>query len=204
MQGVVYMESLIKAYAARRTNYTLGKNISLSQEEIIEKVQAVVKEIPSAFNMQSGRIILAFGAKHDAIWQITKETLRKVVPAEAFAKTEAKIDSFAAAYGTVLYYDDTAVVKAMQEQNPLYAANFPIWAQQGNGMIQFALWTLFADLGLGANLQHYNPLIDEALQKEFSVPDTWQLIGQMPFGQPQAYPDPVKKLPIEERVKIYQ
>lgn len=189
-------------FAKRRTNYTLGKDVTLPQEEITARIEAVVREVPSAFNMQSGRIIIAYGNAHDKIWQITKDTLRAVVPAEAFANTEKKIDSFAAAYGTILYYDDTDVVKKLQEQFPLYAANFPTWAQQANGMMQYALWTLFANMGLAANLQHYNPLIDEALASEFDVPASWQLIAQMPFGQPLSQPGPIEKLPIDERVKI--
>ena len=189
-------------FAKRRTNYTLGKDVTLPQEEITARIEAVVREVPSAFNMQSGRIIIAYGSAHDKIWQITKDTLRAGVPAEAFANTEKKIDSFAAAYGTILYYDDTDVVKKLQEQFPLYAANFPTWAQQANGMMQYALWTLFANMGLAANLQHYNPLIDEALASEFDVPASWQLIAQMPFGQPLSQPGPIEKLPIDERVKI--
>lgn len=189
-------------FAKRRTNYTLGKDVTLPQEEITARIEAVVREVPSAFNMQSGRIIIAYGSAHDKIWQITKDTLRAVVPAGAFANTEKKIDSFAAAYGTILYYDDTDVVKKLQEQFPLYAANFPTWAQQANGMMQYALWTLFANMGLAANLQHYNPLIDEALASEFDVPASWQLIAQMPFGQPLSQPGPIEKLPIDERVKI--
>lgn len=189
-------------FAKRRTNYTLGKDVTLSQEEITARIEAVVREVPSAFNMQSGRIIIAYGSAHDKIWQITKDTLRTVVPADAFANTEKKIDSFAAAYGTILYYDDTDVVKKLQEQFPLYAANFPTWAQQANGMMQFALWTLFSNMGLAANLQHYNPLIDEALASEFDVPSSWKLIAQMPFGQPLSQPGPIEKLPIDERVKI--
>lgn len=189
-------------FAKRRTNYTLGKDVTLPQEEITARIEAVVREVPSAFNMQSGRIIIAYGSAHDKIWQITKDTLRAVVPAEAFSNTEKKIDSFAAAYGTILYYDDTDVVKKLQEQFPLYAANFPTWAQQANGMMQYALWTLFANMGLAANLQHYNPLIDEALASEFDIPASWQLIAQMPFGQPLSQPGPIEKLPIDERVKI--
>lgn len=189
-------------FAKRRTNYTLGKDVTLPQEEITARIEAVVREVPSAFNMQSGRIIIAYGSAHDKIWQITKDTLRAVVPAEAFANTEKKIDSFAAAYGTILYYDDTDVVKKLQEQFPLYAANFPTWAQQANGMMQYALWTLFANMDLAANLQHYNPLIDKALASEFDVPASWQLIAQMPFGQPLSQPGPIEKLPIDERVKI--
>lgn len=196
------MTHFITAVTNRRTNYTLNKNVTIPQETIVQTIQDVIREVPSAFNMQSGKVVIAFGETHDAIWKITMDTLRKIVPPANFATTEAKITSFAAAYGTVLYFDDTPIVDNMATQFPLYAKNFPIWAQQANGMMQYALWTLFANMGLAANLQHYNPLIDEALASEFDVPASWQLIAQMPFGQPLSQPGPIEKLPIDERVKI--
>ena len=197
------MRNFVEAIANRRTNYALGKNIPVSKEQVVETVQKLVHEVPSAFNMQSGRIIIATGENHDKIWNITMETLRKIVPAEAFGRTEDKIKGFAAAYGPILYFDETATVKNMQEQFPAYADNFPIWAQQANGMMQFAIWTALTDLGLGINIQHYNPLIDEEVKKTFGVPDSWQLIAEMPFGEALQAPNAITKLPIDERVKVF-
>ena len=197
------MRNFVEAIANRRTNYALGKNIPVSKEQVVETVQKLVHEVPSAFNMQSGRIIIATGENHDKIWNITMETLRKIVPAEAFGRTEDKIKGFAAAYGTILYLDETATVKNMQEQFPAYTDNFPIWAQQANGMMQFAIWTALTDLGLGVNIQHYNPLIDEEVKKTFGVPDSWQLIAEMPFGEALQAPNAITKLPIDERVKVF-
>lgn len=196
------MATFTEAIQHRRTNYALGKDIHVSQEQIVQTVQHVVREVPSAFNMQSGKAVIAFGKTHDAIWQITLDTLRAIVPPERFAPTEEKIRSFAAAYGTVLYFDDTAIVEKLQGQFPTYADNFPVWANQANGMIQFAVWTALADLGLGVNLQHYNPLIDDKVKALTKVLDTWKLIAQMPFGQPLADPKPIHKVPIEERVRV--
>ncbi|MBB5337159.1 nitroreductase family protein [Pectinatus brassicae] len=92
----------------------------------------------------------------------------------------------------------------MQEDYALYADNFPIWAQQSNGMLQFAIWTALTNMGLGANLQHYNPLIDEKIKALFAVPASWKLIAQMPFGQPLKAPEPIEKMAINERVKIFK
>ena len=90
----------------------------------------------------------------------------------------------------------------MQKQFAAYADNFPVWAQQANGMLQFAIWTALTDLGLGANLQHYNPLIDDQVKAAFALPASWKLIAQMPFGQPLQAVKAIEKLPIEKRVKI--
>ena len=89
------METLLQAFKTRRTNYVLGKDVTVPDDTIIAMIQDIVREVPSAFNMQSGRVVIALGAKHDAIWQITMDTLRAIVPEEAFGRTEEKIKSFA-------------------------------------------------------------------------------------------------------------
>ena len=197
------MKSFEEDVRNRRTKYALRKEIKISPGVIIDKIKKMVQEAPSAFNMQSTRVVIALGENHDAIWQITKDILRKIVPAEHFAPTEEKLNGFAAAYGTVLFFDETETVEAMQKQFAAYAENFPIWAQQANGMAQFAVWTALTDLGLGVNLQHYNPLIDDAVKAKFGVPASWKLIGQMPFGQPVQLPKPIEKMAIEDRVKVF-
>lgn len=69
-------------------------------------------------------------------------------------------------------------------------------------MHQFALWTMLADAGFGASLQHYNPLIDERVAKEFNIPTDWKMIAQMPFGVAAGQPDEKTFLPIDDRVLI--
>lgn len=198
------MKCFQEAVRNRRTNYALGREIGVLPSQIIAAVESMTKEVPSSFNMQSARVIVAMGEHHEKIWHITKETLRKIVPAEKFAPTEAKIDGFAAAYGTVLFFDETATVTHMQQQFAAYAENFPIWAQQSNGMLQFAIWTALTNMGLGVNLQHYNPLIDDEVKQAFQVPDSWKLIAQMPFGAPIEPPKAIEKIAIEERVKVFR
>jgi uncharacterized protein len=70
----------------------------------------------------------------------------------------------------------------MQAQFPLYADRFPGWARESTGMHQYAIWTALALEGVGANLQHYNPLIDTKVQETWGVPSTWTLRAQMVIG----------------------
>ena len=198
------MKCFQEAVIHRRTNYALGKNIPVLPSQIVAAVERMTKEVPSAFNMQSARVVLAMGEHHDKVWDITKETLRKIVPADKFGGTEAKLNSFAAGYGTILFFDETETVKSMQEKFAPYAANFPIWASQANGMLQFAIWTILDNMGLGVNLQHYNPLIDEEVKKYFKVPESWTLVAEMVFGELLEPAKPIDKLPIEERVKVFR
>ena len=130
--------------------------------------------------------------------------MRKVVAADQFAVTEQKILSFQNGYGTVLFFDDTSVVKQLQAAFPSYQANFPIWAQQSNGMTQYVIWTALDLAGFGVSLQHYNELIESDVKKEWNIPDTWKLIGQMPFGKPVAPPEEKEFQPLESRLKVFK
>lgn len=188
----------------RRTIYAISNESPVPQERITELIAHAVKYSPSAFNSQSAKVVVLFGQNHQRLWDITMETLRKIVPASSFAQTESKINSFAAGYGTVLYFDDTSITNGLCEKFPLYKDNFPVWAQQSNGMLQFAVWNLLEQEGLGASLQHYNPLIDEWVKAEWKLPENWKLIGQMPFGKPTSAPDAKEFVPLNERMLIFK
>lgn len=159
-------KNFYEAVAGRRTYYGIGKEVSLTRDKIKEVLDHAVKYTPSAFNSQSARVALLLDKQHDKLWDLTKEALRKIVPEEHFASTEEKIDSFKAGFGTVLFFEDEAVVKSLQEQFELYKDNFPVWSQQSSGMHQFVVWTALELEGLGASLQHYNELIEEEVKKE--------------------------------------
>ncbi|MFB6364178.1 nitroreductase family protein [Paenibacillus elgii] len=187
----------------RRTIYTLSKESTVPDDKIREIVYEAVKHTPSAFNSQSARAVILFGKHHEKLWEITTQVLKAIVPEDQFASTQERMDGFRAAYGTILYFEDMAVVEALQAQFPTYQDRFPTWSQQSSGMLQYVIWTALANEGLGASLQHYNPLIDEKVRAEWSLPETWELIAQMPFGKPTAPPGDKEFKPLEERVKIY-
>ncbi|HAQ0103595.1 TPA: nitroreductase family protein [Enterococcus faecium] len=169
----------------RRSIYHLGRNVSLSNEEITTLIKEAIKESPTAFNAQSTRAVILFGDAHEKLWEITEEALRPLTPAEAFPNTQNKLAGFKNGYGTVLFFKDTDVVKGLQEQFELYADNFPDWSEQSNGIATANTWVALVDKGLGANLQHYNPVIDEAVAKEWNIPSNWKLRSQLVFGSPE-------------------
>ncbi|HAC69141.1 MAG TPA: nitroreductase family protein [Pseudomonas sp.] len=174
--------AFIDTIKRRRSQYALGKNLPLAQDQVTALIQDAVKLSPSAFNSQSSRAVILFGAESDKFWGFVMQALRQIVPADAFAATEGKINSFAAGAGTVLFYEDRHVVAGLQDKYPAYADNFPIWSEQASGIAQFSVWTALANAGIGASLQHYNPLPDALAAAEWQLPDTWHLRAQMPFG----------------------
>ncbi|MEQ1111841.1 nitroreductase family protein [Acinetobacter johnsonii] len=170
----------------RRTIYAVGKNVALTPEQIESVIKEAVSHSPSAFNSQTSRIVTLFGESHLQFWNIVRETLRKIVPEAAFEGTNTKINSFAAGYGTVLFYEDQDVVKSLQEQFALYADNFPVWSEHSSAIAQFAVWTALSEQNIGASLQHYNPIVDAEIAEVFDIPANWKLRAQLVFGSIEA------------------
>lgn len=186
----------------RRSIYNLGRRPVMNEDEIAELVRHCVKFSPSAFNSQPCRVVVLFGTDSHRLWELTLAELKKVTPPERFAATETKIRSFDAGLGTILFFNDSETTANLQQKFPLYADKFPLWAEQASGILQYLIWTSFAEHDLGASLQHYNPLIDDAVKKAWNLPEGWKLIAQMPFGSIEAPADAKTFIPVEERVII--
>ena len=170
----------------RRSIYGIGKDVTLADDAIVSLVKEAVKESPASFNSQTSRVVVLFNESHNKLWSIVEDALRKEVPADAFEPTLAKLNSFRSGYGTILFFEDTDIVKNLQNQFELYADNFPVWSEQSSGIAQHSVWTALAEENIGASLQHYNPLIDVEIRNAFNIPENWELRAQMPFGSIEA------------------
>lgn len=169
----------------RRSIYALGKDVPLTQEEITSLVKDVVKESPSAFNSQTTRVVFLFNEEHDALWDIVSDTLQEIVPEDSFSKTKEKLNGFKQGYATLLFFEDQDTIKDLQEQFKTYAENFPKWSEQAHGLTMANVWTALAEQNIGANIQHYNPLIDDKVAKKWNIPDSYALKGQFVIGSIQ-------------------
>ena len=150
--------NLKEALKHRRSYYAIGNQTTLPDDAIEEILDFAALHIPSAFNSQSTRMVLLLKEHHQKLWDIVKNTLKSSIPAAAYTTTEAKINkSFAAGYGTVLFFEDRNIIANLQKAFPLYHEKFPLWSQQTSAMHQLGLWTMLEDAGIGASLQHYNP-----------------------------------------------
>lgn len=170
----------------RRTQYVLGRDLPHDRQQLEQLIKDAIRQAPSSFNSQTSRAVILFGDQSVRFWKLVEDALRAVAPAEGFDKTQAKLAGFAAGVGTVLFYEDQDVVKGLQEKFALYADNFPVWSEHSSAIAQYAVWLALADAGIGASLQHYNPIVDEAAAKEWNVPSSWKLRAQMPFGSHEA------------------
>lgn len=159
----------------RRSIYALNADLPVSEDDVISLVEELTELTPDAFNQKSARAIVVFGDKNQQVWDAIYDAFEGKVSRE-------KIDSFAAGAGTILYFIDRSTIQSMQAQYELYADKFPIWANQANGMLQFNIWAALRSVGVGASLQHYNPVIDQAIREVTGAPGAWELVAQAPSG----------------------
>ncbi|KAG5981147.1 hypothetical protein E4U55_003234 [Claviceps digitariae] len=194
---------LLEMAKSRRTIYALNKTLPVPTSRIHELVNQTTLHTPTSFNSQSTRLVVLFGPEHDKLWDLTSSTLRAIVPDDKWQHTQDRLTGFKNAAGTVLFFEDQDAVKAMQAAFPTYADRFPVWASQSAGMQQHLLWTALELDGLGANLQHYNPLIDEKVAQTWDLPKSWTLNAQLVFGGRAGEPGEKTFQPLEERVKVF-
>ena len=198
------LKTLQQLSEKRRSIYALSNDLPVSNDEIIKLVEHAVLHTPSSFNSQSTRIVVLFGDDHNKLWQITEDTLRDIVDnEEQFAATKQKMDGFKAGAGTIMFFEDHSVVRDMQAAAPLYADKFPIWADQTNAMHQYIIWTALASIDVGANLQHYNPIIDKKVAEEWNIDEHWELNAQMVFGAIEQPAGDKAFKPVEDRMQVF-
>jgi len=175
-------KSFIEAIKERRTYYQLNKESPISDKQITEIAEKAVLHVPSSFNSQSTRLVVLLNKEHDQFWDFVLEVLKPIVPAEQFSGTEQRISGFKAGYGTILFYEDPEPVEGLRKAFPIYAHHFGDWSEHTSAMHQYALWVALEAEGLGANLQHYNPLIDQKAAEKWNIPLEWKLRAQLVFG----------------------
>ena len=61
-----------------------------------------------------------------------------------------------------------------------------MWSEHSTAIAQFAVWTALSEQGIGASLQHYNPIVDAEVAQAFDIPASWKLRAQLVFGSIEA------------------
>lgn len=173
---------ILELFAKRHSFYELNNTVPISDEKIRNLIKENIKLYPSPFNSQSARLVLLSQENHTKFWDIVSQTLISVAPNDKIDAISEKIAMFAQAYGTILFYVDKSIIQSLKVKFPLYSKSFENWSYQANAILQFMIWTTLADNMIGANLQHYNPVIDEKVRNAFDISSDWELVAQMPFG----------------------
>lgn len=188
----------------RHSEYDLDDSMPVPAERLEQLLGDILLTTPSAFNAQPVRICLLTEAAHRRHWDLIGRLLRDKIGEERYAGgTAEKIDSFHRAAGTVLFFDDTEVTKALIEKYPSYEEQFPRWAEQVQGSHQYAAWLGLVELGFGANLQHYNGLNDDQVKADAGVPESYRFVAELVFGGRRGTSGlPKPKRPLSETLRV--
>ena len=89
-------DAFLEAIANRRSVYGLSKSSPISDKRIQEILASIIKNVPSSFNAQSTHVVFLAGAEHEKLWDLHKDVLKPIVPAEGWAATDGKIDMYVA------------------------------------------------------------------------------------------------------------
>lgn len=176
------VQTLIDLTEARRTVYDFKPELpkGVTESEIKDIVTRIVKATPTSFNIQNVRAVIFWGDASKKLWGDVYEAT-KDFPFSGRPKSLSET-----AYGTVVFFDDQTVIDEISKKFTVYKDLFPVWAAHSNGAAQIDIWKSLSALGLGANLQHFNPYVQEAIKDKVS--DKWTVVAQLAFGVPTAKP----------------
>ena len=194
------MSNHIKLIEKRRSIAKLKKTSNLNQEDVFKKIQLAIKHSPSAFNAQSVSAVVLFNEEHSLFWD---EVLSQILPFVPKGKEENsinKINGFKQGDGTIIFLEDKTVSEKLKNKFPLYQDNVALWADQGQGFAQYAVWLMLTDCNLVASLQHYNPLINDYIYDRIGIDSHYDIVAQMPFGSADEVAKERKDKDINNRV----
>lgn len=199
------MKNFYDAVKERRTIHVLGSQEVISEERLDDIIKQAVNYLPTAFNGQEQRAVLLLGQNHSWFWETVTAKIKAMVPAEEFPASADRLNGFASGAGTILVYQDTAIIQHFEENFTLYKHHFATWSHQASGMLKYLLWTSLQVEGYAASLQHYTELVEEEVTAKFGLNPSWKMVGQIPFGNAESEPNPGKTFePLENRVLTFK
>lgn len=94
----------LEAAAYRRTCYALTNTSKVSDDRIVEIVKKVLLFAPSSYNMQSARLTVVFGKKHEAMWDAVIEAAAPIFQkAGIWGAMKPILEASRNCYGSVRY-----------------------------------------------------------------------------------------------------
>ncbi len=91
----------LAAVESRRTIYPLKNESPISDERIKEIVTMAIKHAPSAFNSQTGRVVVVLKKEHVKLWEAIMQVYKAMLPEDKYNGAKERFDMFKGAYGTV-------------------------------------------------------------------------------------------------------
>ena len=196
------MSSLSELVKNRRSQYAIGNNTDLTNEEIAERITEIVRDVPTASNSQTTRIAIVFGEENVKLWDHILDVQKDVMPEEMWGMMSGVMEGAKGGVGTIIFFEDLDAVEKM----PTSPARVEVYKQNNNANAQYATWLALTDLGLGGSLQHmnvgYEQGFDKSVKELLGLPERWEMQAQMPFGSIEGENEPKEYIADSERVVV--
>lgn len=180
------MAELKDVLLGRRSIYALGQNTDLTVEDVVDRLRKVQQTVPSASNSQTTRLVVVTEENNNKLWDLIMSVQKEVLDQGTWDFMSPIMANAKEALGTVLFFEDRDAVDAM----PAKGDRAEAYKQNNSANSQFAVWLALTELGLGGSLQHFNigyeQGFDKAIRELFDLPESYELIAQMPFGSIEA------------------
>ena len=112
-------EAFLEALKQRRSYYNLEATSSIPDSTLQQIIESIVLHTPTAFNTQTGRIVILTKEAHKRVWSRIKEVYLPTLGSEEEKETAGKkMDMFGSAYGSLLFFEDESIIEAMYEKMP--------------------------------------------------------------------------------------
>ena len=111
-------DSFLSAVSHRISCDNLTNTSPVADARIHEIINTTVEHAPSPFNIQSARAVILLKQDHEKPWSFGDACLKKAVPEAAYTALAPKVQARRAAYGTVLWFEDSGPLGALKEKNP--------------------------------------------------------------------------------------
>lgn len=187
----------------RRSVYAIGNHTELSNKEIVDRIREVMKDVPTAFNSQTTRLVVVFGEDNVKLWDHIIDVQKDVLEGPSREMMLGVMEGAKGGVGTVLFFEDHDAVANM----PTQGQRTESYKQNNDANAQYAIWLALAELDLGANLQHMNigfeQGFDKSVKEMFALPDSYEMVAQMPFGSIEANPDAKEYMDSNEQVRVF-
>lgn len=198
------MSNFLDLLKKRRSIYGLGQNTDLSQDQIEKLIRDTVKQVPTAFNSQTPRVVVLFDEANKKFWDHIYDVQKDVLEGDTWDMMSGVMMNAKEAVGTVLFFEDLDAV----EQLPTQGDRTVAYKQNNNANAQYAVWLALAEVDLGASLQHfnvgYNEGFDKGTKELFNLPESYEMLAQMPFGSVEQEPGEKDHIDPNEQVKVFK
>lgn len=171
----------------RRSQYAIGANTDVTAADVTAALNEVIPQVPSAFNSQATRVVVVSGENNVKLWELIKNAQKDVLDEATLNYMTPIMDGARDAVGTILFFEDR---DAVESGIPANEERRLIYKNHASANAQLTTWLTLTELGLGANLQHFNigyeQGFDRRIRELLDLSESWELIAQMPFGSIEA------------------